>query len=51
MQKHGFPGFEHCYGLWFDRRRDAHDTVWRPDSYAVPPFLEHPWMTPLHGTG
>ncbi|MEA2063758.1 MAG: DUF6298 domain-containing protein, partial [Gemmatimonadota bacterium] len=23
----GYPGFEHNFGLWYDRRRDAHDTV------------------------
>ena len=43
MIKFGYPGFEHNFGLWFDRRRDAHDTARRPDDKAVPPFLEQPW--------
>ena len=26
MLRYAYPGFEHNYGLWYDRRRDAHDT-------------------------
>jgi len=43
MLRYGYPGFEHNFGLWFDRRRDAHDTARRTDDRAVPPFLEQPW--------
>lgn len=43
MLRYGYPGFEHNYGLWFDRRRDAHDTAHREDANVVPPFLEQPW--------
>jgi hypothetical protein len=25
MLRFGYPGFEHNFGLWYDRRRDAHD--------------------------
>ncbi|MCL2730876.1 MAG: DUF6298 domain-containing protein [Actinomycetia bacterium] len=49
MVEHGVPGFEHCFGLWFDRRRDTHDTERRADPDAVPPFLEQPW--PRSGGG
>lgn len=43
MLEYGVPGFEHNYGLWYDRRRDAHDDVRRQDPGVVPPFLEQPW--------
>ncbi|MBN2136794.1 MAG: hypothetical protein JW720_03220 [Sedimentisphaerales bacterium] len=43
MLSYGYPGFEHNYGLWYDRRRDTHDTVKRTDKNVVPPFLEQPW--------
>lgn len=43
MKRYGYPGFEHNFGLWYDRRRDAHDTGRRPDANAVSPFLEQPW--------
>ena len=26
MLRYGYPGFEHNFGLWYDRRRDAHDS-------------------------
>jgi hypothetical protein len=38
-----YPGFEHNFGLWYDRRRDAHDQVRRNDTRVVPPFFEQPW--------
>ncbi len=44
MLRYGYPGFEHNFGLWFDRRRDAHDTGRREDGKVIPPFLEQPWM-------
>jgi len=43
MVRYGYPGFEHNYGLWFDRRRDNHDTEKRTDDQVQPPFLEQPW--------
>ncbi|NOY83188.1 MAG: DUF5060 domain-containing protein [Kiritimatiellaeota bacterium] len=43
MLRYGYPGFEHNFGLWFDRRRDAHDTRRRSDPFVRPPFLEQPW--------
>ena len=43
MLHFAYPGFEHNYGLWYDRRRDAHDTDQRADDHAIPPFLEQPW--------
>jgi hypothetical protein len=50
MLRYGYPGFEHNFGLWYDRRRDAHDTARRMDSNAVPPFLEQPWSRSTTGT-
>lgn len=43
MVAFGYPGFEHNYGLWYDRRRDAHDEAPRGDPDVQPPFLEQPW--------
>jgi hypothetical protein len=50
MLRYGYPGFEHNFGLWFDRRRDAHDTVERQDPKVVSPFLEQPWARGTTGT-
>jgi len=50
MLRYGYPGFEHNFGLWYDRRRDVHDTARRMDSNAVPPFLEQPWARSKIGT-
>lgn len=50
MLRYGYPGFEHNFGLWYDRRRDAHDTGPRADSNVVPPFLEQPWARSDTGT-
>ena len=50
MLEFGYPGFEHNYGLWYDRRRDAHDTGPRPDANVQPPFLEQPWARSGYGT-
>jgi hypothetical protein len=50
MLKFGYPGFEHNFGLWFDRRRDRHDTGRRQDAQVVPPFLEQPWARSNVGT-
>lgn len=43
MLRFGYPGFEHNFGLWYDRRRDAHDQERRNDDKVVGPFLEQPW--------
>lgn len=50
MLKYGYPGFEHNYGLWYDRRRDAHDEGARADDNVQPPFLEQPWARSDRGT-
>ena len=44
MIRFAYPGFEHNFGLWYDRRRDAHDTARRTNDKVVPPFLEQPWV-------
>jgi len=49
MKKYGYPGFEHNYGLWFDRRRDNHDTQKRIDANVAPPLLEQPWIRSTEG--
>lgn len=43
MLQFAYPGFEHNFGLWYDRRRDKHDLVRRADNKVEPPFLEQPW--------
>ena len=50
MVRCGYPGFEHNYGLWYDRRRDNHDTQRRTDDQVQPPFLEQPWARSGEGT-
>jgi hypothetical protein len=50
MVRSGYPGFEHNYGLWFDRRRDNHDLEKRSDDRVQPPFLEQPWARSGQGT-
>ncbi len=50
MLRYGYPGFEHNFGLWYDRRRDAHDTARRTDGKALSPFLEQPWARGSSGT-
>ncbi|NLX15155.1 MAG: hypothetical protein GXY44_16115 [Phycisphaerales bacterium] len=49
MLNYGYPGFEHNFGLWYDRRRDAHDSACRTNANVVSPFLEQPWAR--SGTG
>jgi hypothetical protein len=49
MVAFGYPGFEHNFGLWYDRRRDAHDVVRRTDPHAVGPYLEQPWARSNRG--
>lgn len=43
MLRWGYPGFEHNFGLWYDRRRDRHDTKCRNNGNVESPFLEQPW--------
>ncbi len=50
MVRYGYPGFEHNYGLWYDRRRDFHDARKRTDDHVMPPFLEQPWARSDQGT-
>ncbi len=33
----------HHYGLWYDRRRDDHQMIRRPDAEVWPPFFEQPF--------
>lgn len=35
--------FRHHWGLWYDRRRDDHEMIRRPDGDVWPPFFEQPW--------
>jgi hypothetical protein len=41
---------EHHWGLWYDRRRDDHEMVRRPDGDVWPPFYEQPWARSGQGT-
>ncbi|MBP8952387.1 MAG: hypothetical protein KBI47_08345 [Armatimonadetes bacterium] len=50
MLKYAYPGFEHNYGLWYDRRRNAHDEGRRTNPEVRPPFLEQPWARSDQGT-
>jgi hypothetical protein len=34
----------HHWGLWYDRRRDDHERIRRPDGDVWPPFFEQPWV-------
>ena len=41
---------EHHWGLWYDRRRDDHQTVRRITPEVWPPFEEQPWARSGKGT-
>lgn len=41
---------EHHWGLWYDRRRDDHQTVRRITPEVWPPFEEQPWARSGVGT-
>jgi hypothetical protein len=41
---------EHHWGLWYDRRRDDHQTVRRITPEVWPPFEEQPWARSGEGT-
>lgn len=43
MLERGDLALEHNMGLWYDRRRDDHQMVRRPDAMVWPPFYEVPW--------
>jgi hypothetical protein len=43
MVASGKAALEHHWGLWYDRRRDNHQMVRRPDGDVWPPFYEQPW--------
>lgn len=43
MKQRGFVALRHHYGLWYDRRRDDHQMVRRPDAEVWPPFFEQPF--------
>jgi len=41
---------DHHYGLWYERRRDDHQRVRRPNGDAWPPFYEMPFARSGRGT-
>ena len=43
MARSRIVGYDHHYGLWYDRRRDDHLMVRRADGEVVPPFYEQPF--------
>lgn len=43
MNSMNFAGYDHHYGLWYDRRRDDHLMVRRRDGNVMPPFYEQPF--------
>jgi hypothetical protein len=43
MAADGTPFYQAGPGLWYDRRRDDHRTVARPDANVWTPFYEMPW--------
>ncbi len=43
MEQQRRPVFEHHHGLWYDRRRDDHQMIRRPDGEVLAPFFEQPF--------
>lgn len=43
MVQAGDVALRHHWGLWYDRRRDDHQRVRRPDGEVAAPFFEMPW--------
>jgi hypothetical protein len=43
LAREGKTIFRHHHGLWYDRRRDDHQMVRRPDAEVFPPFFEQPF--------
>lgn len=50
MVRNGQVALRHHYGLWYDRRRDDHQMIRRPDSDVWPPFFEQPFARSGQGT-
>ena len=50
MLAHREALLEQHWGLWYDRRRDDHETVRRLDGDVWPPFYEQPWARSGRGT-
>lgn len=50
MLDRGRAALEHHWGLWYDRRRDDHQMVRRPNGDVWPPFYEQPWARSGRGT-
>lgn len=50
MIAEGTPFYQSIPGLWYDRRRDEHSIVSRPDANAWAPFYEMPWARSGQGT-
>lgn len=44
MVQRGEVALRHHYGLWYDRRRDDHQLIRRPDAEVWPPFFEQPFL-------
>ncbi|NIP98405.1 MAG: pectate lyase, partial [Akkermansiaceae bacterium] len=49
LSDRGIAVIEHHHGLWYDRRRDDHTRVRRPDGNVVPPFYEQPFARSSSG--
>ncbi|HWB82592.1 MAG TPA: DUF6298 domain-containing protein [Bryobacteraceae bacterium] len=50
MVKNGTPFYQAIPGLWYDRRRDEHSIIDRPDANVWAPFYEMPWARSGQGT-
>jgi hypothetical protein len=50
MARSNRPLIRHHYGLWYDRRRDDHQMIRRPDAEVWPPFFEQPFARTGKGT-
>jgi Family of unknown function (DUF6298)/Putative collagen-binding domain of a collagenase len=50
MAADGTPFYQSIPGLWYDRRRDEHSIVARPDGNVWAPFYEMPWARSGTGT-
>jgi hypothetical protein len=50
MVRNGQVALRHHYGLWYERRRDDHQMIRRPDAEVWPPFFEQPFARSGQGT-
>jgi hypothetical protein len=50
MERDGLPFYQSTPGLWYDRRRDDHQVIARPDANVWAPFYELPWARSGEGT-